>query len=57
MFQFLQKLFYKDSSITDRDKDLIYENIKSFGDNPKKYQLLGNTIPEEEKKKEKKRTD
>lgn len=47
----------KNSSITDRDKDLIYENIKSYGDNPKKYQLLGNTIPEEEKKKEKKRTD
>ena len=47
----------KNSSITDRDKDLIYENIKYFGDNPKKYQLLGNTIPEEEKKKEKKRTD
>ena len=27
----------KDSSITKQDKELIYENIKSYGDNPKKY--------------------
>lgn len=48
----------KDSSITKQDKDLIYENIKSYGDNPKKYQLLGELIPEEEKQKNvKKRTD
>ena len=48
----------KDSSITKQDKELIYENIKSYGDNPKKYQSLGNLIPEEEKqKKTKKRTD
>lgn len=48
----------KDSSITKQDKDLIYENIKSYGDNPRKYQLLGELIPEEEKQKNvKKRTD
>ena len=48
----------KNSSITKQDKDLIYENIKSYGDNPRKYQLLGELIPEEEKqKKAKKRTD
>ena len=41
----------KDSSITKQDKDLIYENIKSYGSNPKKYQSLGNLIPEEEKQK------
>ena len=41
----------KDSSITKQDKDLIYENIKSYGNNPKKYQSLGNLIPEEEKQK------
>ena len=48
----------KDSSITKQDKDLIYEKKKSYGNNPKKYQSLGNLIPEEEKqKKAKKRTD
>lgn len=37
---------------------MAFENIKSYGDNPKKYQSLGNLIPEEEKqKKTKKRTD
>ena len=45
----------KDSSITKQDKDLIYENIKSYGNNPKKYQSLGNLIPEEEKQKKAKK--
>lgn len=39
----------KDASITPNDKNLIYENIKNYGNNPSKYKNLGNILS---KKKE-----
>ena len=41
----------KNSRITSKDKNLIYEEIKSIPGNITKYENLGNSIPEDEKNK------
>ena len=49
----LKKIYkkVKNSRIKSKDKDLIYEEIKSIPSNVSKYEKLGNYIPENEKNK------